>query len=108
MTDLIQGDELIAEIRQQADQMSAAAERYFQWADELDADGCPRTAEIARWRAAAERTAAAEYETLIRYRTRLLADRRLRQPKIPRMRPDWVRRIFARILLMGGRGGGDG
>lgn len=72
MTDLIQGDELAAEIRRHADQRAAAAERYSQWADELVADGCPRTAEIARRRAAAERTAAAEYEALIQYRMGLL------------------------------------
>ena len=72
MTDLIQGGELIAEIRQHADQRSEAAERYSRWADELSADSCPRTAEIARRRAAAERTAAAACETLIRYRARLL------------------------------------
>ena len=72
MTDLIRQDELVAEIRQHADRRAASADRYSRWADELAADGCPRTAAIARRRAAAERMAAAECETLIQYRTRLL------------------------------------
>lgn len=72
MTDLIRQDELVAEIRRHADQRAVSADRYSRWADELAADGCPRTAEIVRWRVAAERTAAAECETLIQYRMVLL------------------------------------